>query len=294
MSSIEKGFPENKTEDVKKALAEAYAEKPVRDLAREESVGGEEKAIFDRLAERRGEKAGQEYETDREKNPIERLLAHVDKIVAEMEGKGLKQDAVIVGKIKERFNRYAEIVRKNKEGLEENWSRRVSLQELKRSGHSEYAISDSIPVARRIGKDGGWVYSSHGFAQSWFSEGDFEKYKESLEKEQKEHGAEIINFGFSKEGETEFYRSLGILGVNEEAIDIPTIYQKAVNEENGKRGNRQMEIDPKKYEAKFPTNIDGVILEIRKDHRGSYNGQGEENISLKFDDKFLETILIKK
>ncbi|MFH1161926.1 MAG: hypothetical protein V1696_01470 [Candidatus Jorgensenbacteria bacterium] len=280
--------------NIEQAWIGALAEKPVRDLAREEGASEEEKAILDRLAERHGEKAVQEYGAEKEKNPIERLLARVDKIAVEMEGKGLGQDAAMVKKIKDRFDLYAETVRKGKEGLEESRGRRVSLQELKRSGHSEYAIGDSIPVTHQIGRGGGWTYSPQGFARSWFSEGDLEKYKDSFEKERTEHNMEVVNFSFSKEGETEFYRSLGVLGANEEVIDIPTIYQRADNEERKKRGHSEGHIDPKNYQAKFPTNIDGVILEVKKDRSRSYDGQGEERISLGFDDKFLEAILAKK
>ena len=62
--SIEESFPGNKDQrvnDVKQAWAGAQAEKPVRDMALEEGITEDEKALLTRLAERHGEKAMQEY-----------------------------------------------------------------------------------------------------------------------------------------------------------------------------------------------------------------------------------------
>lgn len=285
---------DQRVKDIEQAWIGAHAEKPVRDLAREEGVSEEEKAILDKLAERRGEKAMQEYAAEKEKNPIERLLARVDKLAAEMREKGLEQDAAIVEKIKDRFNRYAEALWKNKKGWEERMGRRASLRDLQRD--SNYRVRDRIPVTHQIGEGGGCIYWPQGFVGSWFGEaGDVEKYKDQFEKYRAEQGTEVVNFSFSEQGETEFYRALGVLGENEETIDIPTIYAKAAREESERQGyGGKIRIDPRNYEVHFPTNIEGVRLDIKKEQRSPYDGKKEEQISLGFDDKFMETILEKK
>lgn len=285
---------DQKIKDIEQAWIGAQAEKPIRDLAREEEISEEEKAILDRLAERRGEKAMQEYAAEKEKNPIEKLFSRVDKIAAEMREKGLEQDASIMEKIKDRFNRYAEALRKSKEALEEKWNKRVSLEDLQRVG-GEFATSESIPVTHQIGEDGGWLYSPKGYGETWFREAShLEKYKDHYERD-KARGAEVINYSFSKEGEAEFYRALGVLEEKEELIDIPTIYQKAANEEARKRGSRfDAQVNPQNYKARFPIGIRGIRLSIEKEMRRSYDGEKEERIALEFDDELREAILAEK
>lgn len=272
---------DQRVKDIEQAWIGAHAEKPIRDLALEEGVSKEEKAILVRLAERRGEKAMQEYLAEKEKNPIERLLLCIDKIIAEMREKGLEQDASIVEKIKDRFTRYSEALRENKKKFEQKFNRRVSLQELQRT--NSYMVRDGIPVTHQIGEGGGWVYWSDGGVSDWFRGEDLEIYKDSFERD-KTRGAEVINFSFSDQGETEFYRGLGVLGKDEEVIDIPVIYQRAANKS----------IDPRNFNACFPTNIKGVSVKIEKKAQSFYDGRKEERILLKFEDEFLETILSKK
>jgi len=287
---IEKGPSLGKAEDkqikdYEQARAGAYGEKSARDLAREEGVSAEEKEILDRLANRRGEKAMQEYSAEKEKNPIERLLGRMDKIAAGMREKGLEPDAAIVEKIKDRFNRYTEALRKNKNGLEEQSGKKTSFSDLRR-GPISFRVSSQIPVTHKIGENGGWLYTPKGFAGRWFQ--DIETIQ-SNEKELEAEGLEIVNFDFSKQGETEFYRALGVLGEDEEAIDIPGIFEKAA-----KKRNNEIKIDPRNYDVYFPTNIEGMNLDIKKEQRRSYDGKKEEQISLGFDDQFLDAILAEK
>lgn len=290
---------DHRVKDIEQAWIGAHAEKPIHDLAREEGVSEEEEGILARLAERRGERAMQEYATEKEKNPIERLFACADKLTTEMREKGLEQDAAIVEKIKDRFNRYAEALRKNKEGWEEKMGKRASPCDL-RKNQPDYRISDRIPVTHQIGEGGGWIYWPDGFTGSWFGEAeDIEKYKDKFEKYRTERSAEIVNFGFSKQGETEFYRALGVLGESEETIDIPAIYEKALIAENKGKDYKgyysgEARVDPRNYEAHFPTNIEGVRLGIKKERQRSYDGKKEERISLEFDDNLIEEILAKK
>ena len=282
-----------KIKNIEESWIGAQAEKPIRDLGREEEVTEEEKAILDRLAERRGEKAMKEYAVEKEKNPVERLLDRVDKIATEMREKGLEEDAGIVEKIKARFGRYAETIRKRKEECQEKLNRRIpSIKELKQLG--SYGVRDRIPVTYQIGESGGKMFFPDGHAGSWFGKkADIEGHEDAMERIKQQDG-EVINFGFSKQGETEFYRAMGVLGEKEEAIDIPTIYQKAVDAEAKKEGGSSFRVNPLDYEARFPTNIEGVNLLIKKEKKRSYDGQKEEEIDLVFDDEFQERILDEK
>lgn len=77
-------------EDMGAALAGAYAEKPLRDAAREEGVTSEERNVLDGVAERRADKAIQEYKAEKEKSPVEQLRAKMGNIATEMRGKGVR------------------------------------------------------------------------------------------------------------------------------------------------------------------------------------------------------------
>lgn len=262
----------------------AYAEKPVRDLAREDGVSEEEKAILDRLAERRGEKAMQEYAIEKEKSTTEKFLSRMDKIAKEIREKGLVEDAIIVEKTRDRFNRYVETLRNNKDKWEDQFGRRASFNDL-RHGPSDLRVNYEIPITHKIGESGGLLYSPNGSAGSWFKNAEhFEENKESIENLKSKYGMEVINFGFSKQGMTEFCRSIGVLKENEEAIDLPAIYEKSTGQK----------INSQNFSAFFPTDIEGMNMYINREQRRSYDGQKEEKISLGFNEEFLEALLNNK
>jgi hypothetical protein len=294
-----------KVDDIEQARVGAHAEKPVRDLAREKGVSEEEKAILDRLAEKHGEKAIQEYAAEREKNPIERLRGRIDKIAAEMREKGLESDAAIVEKMKDRFDRYAETLRKRKESMEQKSGKRVTAWDVRRETYSiqDTGIATEIPVTHQIGDKGGAVYGPDGFIKFVFdgtADTEIQERDINRVRELEQKGGELINFGFSKQGEAEFYRVLGVLGEKEEVIDIPTVYEKRVREAMEKKTpGRKIEvtIDPKKYKLGFDTNIKGVGISIEKnDSVDSYGGKrvNEERITLNFDESLSGEILAEK
>lgn len=294
MSAEKFGVPSDsgRVEDIDKAWAGALAEKPVRDLAREGEVSEEEKAILDRLAMRRGEKALQEYDTEKEKNPAEKLRARIDAIVLKMKEKGLEKDADIVGKIKERLNRYINALLSSKDKMEDEKNKKITAADLV----SDREIRNGILVTHRVGKEGGgWAYQENGFRvpQSLFIDKEgAEDIRTKIEKVKREHGRdlEMINFSFSKKGATEFFRDIGVLGPTEESVELPKIYEKAKNEEGKRLGDNPIEINPLSYTARFPTNIEGVTIYIDRDPSGR-SGKEEEQVALEFDNEFLEALI---
>jgi len=297
---------EEKVEDIEQARVGAQAEKPGRDLAREEGakegISKKEKTVIDQLAEKHGEEAMQEYAAEKEKNPVERLRGRIDKIAAEMREKGLEPDAAIVEKIKGRFDRYAEAVREEKEQLEGESNTRVSVQELANK------VGREIPITYRIGEKGGIIYGPENFTLRRFGDTGYAKENkgEYLETLKKQSGisveTEIIDFGFSRQGKTEFLRSMGVLNEKEEAIDLPTIAQGMLNKQNEARGRGGMEevrIDPRNYSARFSTNIEGVAFSVGEREEsydeGSNKPRKDESwTGLKFDDNVIETILAEE
>ena len=273
---------EEKVEDIEQARVGAQAEKPGRDLAREEGA--------------------KEGISKKEKNPIERLRGRIDKIAAEMREKGLEPDAAIVEKIKGRFDRYAEAVREEKEQLEGESNTRVSVQELANK------VGREIPITYRIGEKGGIIYGPENFTLRRFGDTGYAKENkgEYLETLKKQSGisveTEIIDFGFSRQGKTEFLRSMGVLNEKEEAIDLPTIAQGMLSKQNEARGRGGMEevrIDPRNYSARFSTNIEGVAFSVGEREEsydeGSNKPRKDESwTGLKFDDNVIETILAEE
>lgn len=227
----------------------------------------------------------------REKPPTERLIASVDKIAAEMREKGLGQDAAIVQKIKDRFDRYSKYIRNNEESLRKDW------EEIDAGTRESFfsRFSSALPVTHRLGKDGGALYKSNGRLE-FFSEADkIERFKNSFDKTLPLEDSEVINFSLSEQGETQFYRALGVLGEGEEVSDIPTIYDEAQKKEYRARGDNYIHpVDPKNYNADLPTNIEGLRVNIRKGPDAMLNLDDTEEITLRFDRKFMETILDEK
>lgn len=282
---------DDRVEDIDTARVGAFAEKPVRDLAREEGATEEEKAILDRLAERRGEKAMQEYSEEREKNPVEVLRSRLEDIAKILEAKGFTKDAEIVSQVKVRLEGYLEGMKEKRALYEEKVGRRATLDAMQDLPSTR--VHHRLPVTWQIGKDGGFVnYPSRGNA-GWFGNlEDFEKNREGYEKDLALGQVEILNYSLSDQGLTEFCRALGVLSEDEEAIDIPAVYERQHNQRQKEKGLSETQIDPNEYEGWFQTNVDGLGLAVRRNAR-AYSGLGEKNLSLTFEKKMMEKMLVE-
>lgn len=290
---LRSGEEETRIKDVGEAEVGAYAEKPIRDIAREEGITEEEKAILERLAGKRAERAVQEYAAEKEKNPVERLVRRIAQIAEKMRQEGLEQDAAIAERIPGRIQRYIDATRAKKEALEEKLNRRVSLKDL--YAHIDYRPADWLVVTHRIDKDGGEIYWPDGYGGRWFgSVQDLEPLRRSLETAEAQ-GAEVVNFAFSEHGKTAFFRGLGVLGEGEKATDIPSIWERALEESRRESGDRSpVHIDARHYRAYLPTSIEGVTVEITEELPRQYDGKNVERIGLLFGSEFTEEILAEK
>ncbi|MBI4359784.1 MAG: hypothetical protein HY564_01670 [Candidatus Jacksonbacteria bacterium] len=67
---------------------------------------------------------------------------------------------------------------------------------------------------------------------------------------------------FTPEGEQELYEALGVLPKGKKVYDIPHLYAERMR---AKGDAARAKVDPRDYVAVFPTNIEGVMLRIRKD-----------------------------
>jgi len=281
MSAEKFGMPSEagRIEDVDKAWTGALAEKPVRDLAREEGVSEEEKAILDRLAMRRGEKALQEYGAEKEKNPCARLVSAIEKTAASMKEKGLDKDAEIMSKIQARLNRYLAFLGSEIKIYEKENNKRVTYED------SPDSILNSMYVTDRVGKDGeGYLLFPGGQRRGSLGEPELYAADKALSKmeqiKDKEGETEFMNYGFTDKGSTEFLRALGVLGQAEEYIDLPQILEKA-----GKKN-----VDPQNFQGTFQTMIDGLHVKVYRtpESRGS---KGEEAMKLLFKKTFMEQLI---
>ena len=286
----------NTRDDVELAWAAAYGEKPVRDLGREKGVTEAEKGMYDQLAATRGERALAEYLDEKAKNPVEQMCARMDRIAEEMRAKGLESDAGIVEKVKGRIHRYAEQFKASKVATEESWGRRAYARDLLMLTNG-YRMRDVIPVTHKIDADGGFLYFPSGFSGSWFA--DAKQLTRDEENDQigqaaKDMNAEVINFSFSKEGEAVFLRNLGVLSETEEAIDIVDAYRRVVDADPERYEHGDTHLNSQDYIARFPINIDGVKVCIKKTVTRSGDGRREECISFEFDIGFLEAVLASK
>lgn len=220
-----------------------------------------------------------EEKNGKEKNPIKILSDWIDKMADGLKKKGLKEDAIIIEKIKERLNSYFEVLKKEKERLEGVWQRKVvSFQELK--------ISNKIPVTHLIGEKGGKIYSPGESPKPWFGE----KLTDKLKAE----GREIINFDFTKEGKEEFYRLLGLFkkGGGEKAEHIPLIFQEKINKERREGGDDKIRIDFNNYEAIFPTKIKDINICIEERRRPA-DSKKERSISLELGPELMEKFFLR-
>jgi len=247
---------------------------------------------------------GQEKESN-----IQKLFKRIEEVIDSLKADGLKQDAEIIGKLPTRIERVTSSIKTTRENREKEAGTRLSMDELRRW------LPRVVPIAHEIGDGGGYLYVNGGFPQTKVEPealknegwgGNTGGYnKEYFDKEVKQ-GGEIINFSLSKEGEAELYRFLGILKKDEEALDIPHVYERMAEKENSKPntpvGGVYRKInDTRNYNILFPTNIDGVSLRIIKDARAldknasvhERNRKTETRIVLEFENKFIDELFAK-
>lgn len=193
--------------------------------------------------------------------------------------KGLEVDAVIVEGFIARLARFEQDVNATKTDLERDWGRRVSVQDLSK-------VASSLPLTHRIGDDGGFVYGPDGTRGSWFKDKQqLEEHSQSL-KDALANGYEVINFHFSKLGEKDFCRAMGVLHDKEELIDLAAILKSDPKKFSGNF------INAKQYNLSTATTIPGVELNLRKDPN-NFGGRAEEEVALTFNREFIEAILPK-
>jgi len=274
--------PDSYIDSEEKARVGANKENDIRNLSNGIDITDTEKESLIKIAEKQAEKAMQEYDAEKEKNPVEKLINRLNEIVKKMKEMGLEEDSEIVAKIQNRINPYIETLKKSQEEAENKLNRRITVDDLLKNDpllRNFIQIARGIPVTHKIGNSGGWMYLSSGRKNTWFSSIDTisEENKDLYEK----NGNEIINFSFSRKGATEFCKYMGILKDNEEFVDIPTIYENL----------SKSRINPLNYEAQLPTNIDGISLDIKYDSRRSYDGLTEQSIFMKFSDEFIKQLL---
>lgn len=265
-----------------KARIGADKENKIRDLSEGVQLTKDQKNVIAEVAEKHAEKAMQEHDIEKEKNPVEKLINRLNDVVLKMKEMGLEQDTEIASRIQARIDRYVEAFKKYKGEYETRNNRRLSVENFLKNFNDPYTrhfaqFDKGIPVTHQIDQDGGWLYSSSGIpAGGWFKEySQIEEHKQELA----ERRQEVLNYSFSGEGATEFCKSMGVLTNDQEFIDIPTIYEEI----------SKSRVNPLKYEAEFPTNIDGVILKIK--HGLGPDNLDEKSMSLKFDDDFLKKLL---
>jgi uncharacterized protein (DUF4415 family) len=277
-----------RVEDIKEAWIGAEVEKPFREAALLPELTEEEKATLRKLAEKQAEAAMAEYRAEKEKNPVEQLLKRFERAEQTLEEKGLREDAEIVAKFKERFQRTLE---KNREFIRK-WNKENKDNLLRRvaGGESMYyawqEVKKSIPIFSEIGEGGGWI------GGEWFGDAsDLEKYKDRFERRQKA-GHEMINYSMSPEGETVLYRELGALHQDEEVKDLRAIWEKEKDkprEESRLSGSYLMSGNT--ISLSFTTELPGVVLTVYKNPRRSYDGKREASSQLELDNEFLTEAL---
>lgn len=278
--------PNSYIDSEERAMLGASKENSVRDLADGIDTTDAEKEALISVAEKQAEKVMQEYDVEKEKSPVERLTNLLNNIVAKMEDLGLEKDSEIVFKIQNRINRYVGAVRKYIQEYEAKTNTRLTVDNLLENYDNQYArhftkISKSIPIAHKINDHGGQIYEPSGKQNEWFP--DLNLISKDRVEVMEANGKEFINFSFSDKGATEFCRQMGILGGNEEFLDITNIYEKL----------SKSPVDSLNYEIKFPTNIDGVSLNIKHDSTVRYNHASslEKSVTMEFSDEFLKKLL---
>lgn len=107
---------------------------------------------------------------------------------------------------------------------------------------------------------------------------------------------------FTKDGETEFYKTLGILSESEKEFDIEAIRQK-IGKDKNEIGEISEYTNSDNFKVSFPTNIDGIKLNIEKkevvfekpaEMGGGHGSRSEEKISLSLANETLEEIAAEK
>lgn len=276
--------PDSYIDSEEKARIGADKENKIRDLSKNVRLTEDQKNVIAEVAEKHAEKAMQEYDIEKEKNPVEKLINRLNEIVQKMKEAGLDEDSEIVSKIQGRIDRYIEAFKNYREEYENRNNKRLTVEDFLKTYNDSYTrhfanFNKGIPVTHKIDKDGGWFYMAPGKQNSWFPSAD--SMSEETKKLYEEQGNEIVNFSFSKQGSTEFCKSMGVLKSDQEFIDIPTIYQDM----------SKSKVNPLDYKAELPTNIEGISLEI-KHIRRSFDNKEEEGIHIIFDDEFLRKLLV--
>ncbi|MDD3284417.1 MAG: hypothetical protein PHZ07_02370 [Patescibacteria group bacterium] len=274
--------PDSYIDSEEKAMIGANKENNIRDLSKGIDITHEEEESLIKIAEKQAEKTMQEYDIEKEKNPVERLINRLNEIVQNMKEMGLEQDYEIVSKIQRRIERYIEAFKKYKEEYEDRTNKRLSVEIFLQNFNNQYErhfvkFAKGIPVTHQIDQDGGWVYGTSGTqAGGWFKNySQIEENKKIIE----DNGMEAINYSFSKNGSTEFCKSMGALEDDQEFIDIPNIYENLSKDK----------IDPLNYTVKLPTDIEGISLKIVREKRP--DNLEEKSIHITFDDEFLKKLL---
>jgi len=274
--------PDSYIDSEEKARVGANKENDIRNLSNGIDITDTEKETLIKIAEKQSEKAMQEYDIEKEKNPVEKLISRLNEIVDKMKEMGLEEDSEIVAKIQKRINPYIDALKKSLKEAENKTNRRITVDDLFKNDpilKNFINIAKGIPVTHKIGDNGGWFYLSSGRQNTWFSNVDTVS-KENIDLHEK-NGNELVNFSFSKKGATEFFKYMGILKDNEEFIDIPTIYANL----------SKSTINPLNYKAELPSNIDGVSLDVKYNSRRSSDNLTEQNIFMKFNDEFIKQLL---
>jgi len=209
-------------------------------------------------------------ENEVEKNPVEGFVSALDNIAIRMRKSGLEDDAIIVEKLKAKFDKYTQEIKDKKRDLESSSKKKFPLDMLK-DAPAKWRIDNRLLITQKIGEG------------------------EGSDKE--------LDSNFSGQGETEFYRSLGILEDNEKAADLPAIYQARQKRQREKAYDFRpvKQINPNHFTIYPPTNLEGVNLRIFKDSKylvdrtkRDHSMVEAKSISFQFDDDFLETVLAEE
>ena len=236
----------------------------------------------------------------REERPEEVLMAELKSAEQHLVAKGLENDARIIEATRGRWDGY---IRRLHRLASESAAKGQSLKEVIGRDGDQFDSKGRNRVfllAANISKgessDGGFIYYPElgeitdktqtreqydGTVKLWVQKGQ-------------DWVHEFVNQFPSAEGETELYRSLGILSPEETVADLPAVLERTVAKiKNDKRGDLFQIVggsgDESEMYMNLPTNVPGVFLEISKE--GSTDDPvhpRRRSLMLKFATSFLE------
>lgn len=220
-----------------------------------------------------GEQAVAEQNAEKEMDLVEKFLVRVEKIIKTLQEKGLNDDAEKITKAEKRLILQANNVMGERDNLEQSWGRRLGNKDIENfSSDNRFRIH--AQVAWQKGESGGYVLTPDGKFGSFFrNQEDLEKMSADYRPE----GSEYINYYLSKEGELELFRQLGIIGPNEDLLDVPDKYFQGQSR-------------PWEYGFEFPTGMEGVELFVKKERAAD----GEKQIAFRFDNKYAALLLARR